>query len=230
VKAILGIDLTATERRASACAVLDAAAQVLDLRLCQTDNDLLALAEEYRPEVVAIDAPLSLPAGLHCLEETCPCQPTSPHKGRACEQALARLGIGCYFTTKRSLIKAMVYRGMGLLAELRQRGLAVIEIYPFATKVRLFGRLLGKATLAGREALWARLRPLLAGGPALPDDLPSHDLLDALLAAYTGPAVRARPGGGSGRPCRGAALDSAGRHLWPIFGECGKIGPRFRWR
>ncbi len=186
MKAILGIDLTATERRASACAVLDAAARVLDLRLCQTDNDLLTMAEEYRPEVVAIDAPLSLPAGLDCLEETCPCQPTSPHKGRACEQALARLGIGCYFTTKRSLIKAMVYRGMGLLAELRQRGLAVIEIYPFATKVRLFGRLPGKATLAGREALWARLRPLLAGGPALPDDLPSHDLLDALLAAYTG--------------------------------------------
>jgi predicted nuclease with RNAse H fold len=183
---ILGIDLTATEQRPSACAVLDAAARVLDLRLCQTDNDILIMAEEYRPEVVAIDAPLSLPAGLHCLEEPCLCQPTSPHKGRTCERALARLGIGCYFTTKRSLIKMMVYRGIALQAELGRRGLAVIEVYPFATKVRLFGRLTGKATLAGREALWARLRPLLASGPVLPDDLPSHDLLDALLAAYTG--------------------------------------------
>jgi predicted nuclease with RNAse H fold len=183
---ILGIDLTATEQRPSACAALDVAARVLDLRLCQTDNDLLALAEEYRPEVVAIDAPLSLPAGLDCLEETCPCRQTLPHKGRACEQALARLGIGCYFTTKRSLIKTMVYRGIALQVELVRRGLTVIEVYPFATRRRLFGRLPGKATRAGREALWARLRPLLASGPALPEALPSHDVLDALLAAYTG--------------------------------------------
>jgi len=212
---ILGIDLTATERRPSACAVLDETARVLDLRLCQTDDDLLALAEEYRPKVVAVDAPLSLPAGLHCLEETCPCQPTSPHKGRACERALARLGIGCYFTTKRSLIKAMVYRGMALQAELGRRGLAVIEVYPFATKLRLFGRLPGKDTLAGREALWARLRPLLAGGPALPDDLPSHDLLDALLAAYTGLLYVRGRAEALGDPAEGLLWLPGGGECWP---------------
>ena len=212
---ILGLDLTATERRPSACAVLDTAARVLDLRLCRTNNDLLVLAEECRPKVVAIDAPLSLPAGLHCLEETCPCQPTSPHKGRACEQALARLGIGCYFTTKRSLIKPMVYRGMALQAELGRRGLAVIEVYPFASKLRLFGRLTGKATLAGRQALWARLRPLLAGGPALPDDLPSHDLLDALLAAYTGLLYVRGQAEALGDPAEGLLWLPGGGECWP---------------
>jgi len=42
------------------------------------DNDIIALADFYSPEVIAIDAPLSLPLGLCCLEEDCPYQ-KNPH-------------------------------------------------------------------------------------------------------------------------------------------------------
>jgi len=91
-------------------------------------------------ELVAIDAPLSLPNGLCCLEESCSCQPRARVKGRSCERELARLGIPCYFTTKKSIIKAMVYRGIRLRTELEAMGYEVIEVYPYASKVRLFGK------------------------------------------------------------------------------------------
>ena len=90
--------------------------------------------------MIAIDAPLSLPKGLCCLEDICSCQPISEVKGRNCERELAKLGIPCYFTTKKSIIKAMVYRGIRLKTELEAMGYKVIEVYPYASKLRLFGK------------------------------------------------------------------------------------------
>jgi len=121
--------------------------------------------------------------GLDCLEETCPCQPLSPFKGRACERELAKRGIPCYFTTKKSIIKGMVYRGMDLKNRLQAQGHRVIEVYPYATKLRLFPRPIPKKTT--RQGLNYLKRHLASLIPNLPQNL-DHDLCDALLAAYTG--------------------------------------------
>jgi predicted nuclease with RNAse H fold len=182
----IGMDLTTSPKKKTACAVLDAELRLQDRVLLGGDEDIAAFVEAHRPVLVAIDAPLNLPLGLCCLEETCSCQPLSSRKGRQCERELSALGIGCYYTTKRSIIKGMVYRGIRLKADLERRGHSVIEIYPYASKVRLFGPLPRKTTVAGRQALQALLQRLIPSVPSPQEDLLSHDALDALLAAYTG--------------------------------------------
>jgi len=135
--------------------------------------------------VVAIDAPLSLPKGLCCLEESCPCQPRGEVKGRSCERELAKLGIPCYFTTKKSIIKAMVYRGIRLKSELESMGGEVIEVYPYASKVRLFGkRLPPKSKLAGLAFLKQHISHLLPSITPYIDGF-NHDMCDAAIATYT---------------------------------------------
>jgi predicted nuclease with RNAse H fold len=182
----VGLDLTTSPKRRTACAVLDAELRLQDRGLLGDDEEIAAFVEAHRPALVAIDAPLSLPLGLCCLEGTCSCQPLSSRKGRQCERELSALGIGCYYTTKRSIIKGMVCRGIGLKADLEGRGHTVIEIYPYASKVQLFGPLPKKTTVAGRQALQKGLQRLIPSMPSPQEDLLSHDTLDALLAAYTG--------------------------------------------
>ena len=98
---IIGIDLTSSEARASGCAVLDADGSLLHLSSEKTDDDILALARDWRASIVAIDSPLGFPKGMCCLEESCDCRSVHAFKGRACEPELVRRGIPLYFTTKK---------------------------------------------------------------------------------------------------------------------------------
>jgi predicted nuclease with RNAse H fold len=183
---VIGLDLTTSPEKGTAFAVLTKELDIIAEGFVSDDEEIVTLAEEQRPARIAIDAPLSLPRGLCCLEESCPCRPASSGKGRQCERELSALGIGCYYTTKRSIIKGMVYRAIALKDKLEGRGLAVIEVYPYASKVRLFGKLPRKTTVAGRQALQERLRCLIPAIPSPQESFLSHDALDALLAAYTG--------------------------------------------
>jgi predicted nuclease with RNAse H fold len=183
---VIGLDLTTSPARKTAFAILTKEMDIVAEGVVADDEEIITLAEEQRPALVAIDAPLSLPLGLCCLEESCACRPVSSRKGRQCERELSALGIGCYYTTKRSIIKRMVCRAIALKEKLEKRGFDVIEVYPYASKVRLFGRLPRKTTVAGRRALQERLRRLIPAIPSPQESLLSHDILDALLAAYTG--------------------------------------------
>lgn len=181
----LGIDLTSKETRPSACLGLDGDLRLIYAGFLGKDSDILQLVPSYQFELVAIDAPLSLPKGLCCLEESCSCQPNVGLNGRSCERELARRGIPCYFTTKKSIIKDMVKRGIRLKAELESLGCEVIEVNPYASKIRLFGRKIPKKTTSAGLALLkqhiSRLLPSIAphvGGF-------NHDLCDAAIAAYT---------------------------------------------
>ena len=111
--------------------------------------------------------------------------PASPDGLKAAERELFRRGIALYATTKRSIIKAMVYRATGLRRALEEQGHAVIEVYPYASKVRLFGRPIpNKATKAGRQWLRQHLEGLVPGLREHRHPL-GHDQLDAIVAAYT---------------------------------------------
>jgi len=179
---ILGLDLTAGGRPAAAAALAGDLSHH-ELALLDTDEDILAFTRDYGARLVTIDAPLGLPTGQCCLEDACDCRPEQPGSGRECERALSRLGIGCYYTTKRSIIKAMVYRGLRLQDALRANGCGVLEVYPYASKVRLFGKPLpNKHTPAGKAFMQAGLSRLL-GTDIGPLD---HDSTDALLCGYTG--------------------------------------------
>jgi len=181
----LGIDPTCGPQRPSAFAVLGDQGRLHDLGLVGEDDDILALASRWRPRYLAIDAPLSLPEGMCCLEGSCPCAPASPDGIKAAEHALLKEGIGLFRTTKRSIIKAMVYRAIGLRRALEEQGYAVMEVYPYASKVRLFGRPIPKKTTkAGRHWLRRRLESLVPGLREHEGRL-GHDELDAIVAAYT---------------------------------------------
>jgi len=181
----LGIDLTCKEARPSACLGLDGELHLIYSAFLYHDSDILKVVGGYGFKLVAIDAPLGLPKGLCCLEESCPCQPEAEAKGRSCERELARQGIPCYFTTKKSIIKGMVYRGIKLKAELEAMGYEVIEVYPYASKVRLFGKNIpAKATPAGLAFLKQHISLLLPSLVPYLDEF-NHDLCDAVIAAYT---------------------------------------------
>jgi len=184
-----GIDLASMEAKPSACLGLDSTSELVYLGLLTKNIDIVALLSFYSPRVIAIDAPLSLPLGLCCLEEDCPCRPRLPGKNRQCDQELRRQGIPCYPTTKKTFIKDLIYRGIeveaGIGHELKQAG-QVIEVYPFASKVRLFGATMPqKTTKQGISFLRDRLGELL---PTLKpySGMLNHDLCDAAIAAYTG--------------------------------------------
>lgn len=185
VVSYLGIDLTSSPRRPSAYAVLHGDGRLADIGLVREDAELLALTDHWWPRVVAIDAPLSLPRGLCCLEEACPCRPVAPDGLKAAERELFRQGISLYAITKRSIIKAMVYRAIGLRRTLEERGYVVLEVYPYAAKVRLWGKSIPKKTTpAGRQWLRERLEGLVPG-LAKHEGRLGHDQLDAIVGAYT---------------------------------------------
>jgi uncharacterized protein len=178
----VGIDLTAGPRL-TAVAALEENLAINELALLGSNDELLEFARRSHASVVAIDAPLGLPRGMCCLDLECDCQSSVSSSGRECERALSRLGIGCYYTTKRSIIKAMVYRGMRLKAALEADGRTVLEVYPYASKVRLLGRPLPrKSSPEGRQYLAEALGRLLGTEVGSLD----HDRADALFCAYTG--------------------------------------------
>ncbi len=183
----LGIDPTTSESKPSGCAVLDGSAALVYVGRVSTDAEIISLSERWSPEVVAIDSPLFLPRGLCCLDEDCPHRSCKDWNGekRVAERELYRQGIRLYWTTRKTFIKTMIYRSMELRRTLEAQGIPVIEVYPHASKVRLFeSPIPKKTTKAGRQWLRDRLEGLV---PGLPEHgrLLSHDELDAIVAAYT---------------------------------------------
>lgn len=178
---VLGIDL-AGDGRLSGYGLLAPDATLLDLGFVAADDDILALAANAGVALAGIDAPLSLPEGLCCFDLDCACVAVAPDGVRAAERDLRRAGIGCFTTNKRTIIPGLVRRGMRLAPLFESQGIRPLEVYPYGTKLRLFGRPLPrKSTPAGRAWVAERLASLVRGLPA--GDLP-HDLADAVLAAY----------------------------------------------
>lgn len=185
----IGLDLTASARRPTSFAVLDEGRRLVGLGELKSDAELLALVEAYREAWVGVDAPLGLPRGLHCLERACPCASQPDHAFRACEAELRRRGIPCFYTVKGSIIAPMVYRAVRLRRQWEAQGVPVLEVFPYAVKVVLWGR--AAVRQMGRKTTASGLARLRA---ALARELPqvrweawdwSHDRCDALLCAYT---------------------------------------------
>ena len=79
----------------------------------------------------------------------------------------------------------MVYRGIRLKAELEAIGCEVVEVYPYASKVRLFGKNMPpKTTLRGLTFLKQHISRRLPNISSFLDGF-NHDMCDAVIAAYT---------------------------------------------
>ena len=185
--AYLGLDPTSSDSKPSGWAALGDSAELIGVGGAGSDVEIMSLSERWLPKVVAVDSPLFLPKGLDCLDEECPhasCHEWTGEK-RVAEQDLFRQGICLYWTTPKTFIKDMICRSMRLRRALEAKGVRVIEVYPYASKVRLFERPIPKkTTLAGRLWLRERLETVVSGLAEHPPRL-GHDQLDAIVAAYT---------------------------------------------
>lgn len=186
-----GIDPAGSETKASGVALMDGAGERILVARVHTDAEIIAFFRPYLQclRYLGLDGICKLPDGLHpcCVEPQgppCACQQTAPRPGRTAEWALSSLGIGCFYTTKRAFAKSWIARSLCLFTQLTAAGFTVLEIYPYATKRRLFGRHLpNKATRVGRQMLYTSIQGL---GITLEEDhFYNHDELDAVLVAYT---------------------------------------------
>lgn len=183
---ILGVDLRASSKRPSTVVALDGESNVIFFDSFDNDPELHEMVDSCKPDIIAIGAPLGLPGGLCCLETTCSCRFSTPqNKGRQSEIDLARMGISCFFTNKGSIIRNLIYRSIQLNQHLSKMGYRVIEVYPHATKVLLFGDNAPPKNSPGSVTfLKAKLTPLVAGlDPHL--DAMDKNTCDAVLNAYT---------------------------------------------
>jgi uncharacterized protein len=95
------------------------------------DDNIFETVEAAAPRLIAIDAPLALPAGRCCLLNTCVCARTTHF--RVSDYELRRLGIR-FFPITLGPMRQLTQRGMQLKAALEARGITVIETYPGAAQ------------------------------------------------------------------------------------------------
>ena len=184
---VLGIDLRASNTKPSPVAVLNPDSKLTQLVSFYEDIELANMVKHKRPELVAIGAPLNLPSGLCCLEQSCECRFSFPErKGRLLELEMAKLGISCFYTNKGSIIRDLIYRGIRLNHELRSAGYKVIEVYPHATKTLLFGeKVPPKHSRSSVSYMINHLTQLVSGMEHYGHDL-DRNSCDAIINAYTG--------------------------------------------
>ena len=184
---VLGVDLRASRKKPSSVAILDSQSHLTELGSFYEDIELMKLVDDLRPDLVAIGAPLNLPSGFCCLDQSCDCRFSVPdRKGRLLELELAKMGINCFYTNKGSIIRELIYRGILLSQNLRDAGYNVIEVYPHATKMLLFGdKVPPKNSAVSVSYMIGHLTPLVSGMEKHADDL-DRNSCDAIINAYTG--------------------------------------------
>jgi len=126
---ILGLDLAGSPRRPTGFCVLRG--RRVHVGHLYGDEDILATVAGAAPQLVAIDAPLALPAGRCCLSNACACAGTTHF--RVSDYELRRLGIR-FFPMTLGPMRQLTQRGMQLKVALEARGIRVIETYPGAAQ------------------------------------------------------------------------------------------------
>ena len=122
---VVGLDLAGVETRPSGFCVLDG----LKVETCvfYADKEIIQKIEELKPEVIAIDAPLSLPPGRKSIEEK-----TDIHL-RECDKELLKRRIK-FFPITLGPMRKLTERGIKLKKILKNKGFRVIEVYPGGTQ------------------------------------------------------------------------------------------------
>lgn len=123
---VVGVDLAGSPKRNTGICLLRGMTAASFATL-HTDEEILAFIDGARPDLVAIDAPLSLPPGRRSIEER-----TGEHF-RSCDRELLKRGIR-FFPITLGPMRALTTRGIGLKETLLRRGYEVIEIYPGAAQ------------------------------------------------------------------------------------------------
>ena len=168
---IVGIDLAGSEKRNTGICILN---EKLEAKcfIVHKDEEILEMAERFKPDLIAIDAPLSLPKGRKSLEKK------EKVHFRECDRKLLELGIK-FFPITLGPMRTLTKRGIKLRKLLEKMGYRVIEVYPGATQDIL--------KIPRKNVSLSGLRNGLNKlGIKIENRNVSHDELDAITAAYTG--------------------------------------------
>jgi len=118
---VVGLDLAGVESRPTGLCILKGL--MAETFLAYTNEEIMRKTLESKPKVVAIDAPLSLPAGRKSIE-----QRTSVHL-RECDKELLKRGIK-FFPVTLGPMRKLTSRGIFLRRILESKHFKVIEVYP----------------------------------------------------------------------------------------------------
>ena len=162
--------------------------------MLHSDPELRQLVRSVRPDLVVIDAPLSLPRGRRTIEDR-----SGPHL-RACDRELLHLKLP-FFPLTLGPMRMLTVRGMRLADYLARQGIPVVEGYPGGSQD--LWRIPRKN--AGASVLQRGLRTLGLGGD-LDHRTLTHDELDAVTIAWVGWKHLRGEGALIGDPAEGVML------------------------
>src|SRR3989337_2790785 len=167
---IVGLDLAGVETRPTGICILNGTKA--ETSLVYTDDDILTKTTQNDPAIVAIDAPLSLPAGRTSIEER-----TNIHL-RECDKELLERGIR-FFPITLGPMRKLTSRGISMRKKLEANHIKVIEVYPGGAQ-----DILGiPRKQQGLEKLKSGLEKL--GIKGLNNQMSDHEL-DAVTCALVG--------------------------------------------
>jgi len=167
---VVGVDLAGSPRRPTGVCVLRGLRAETQVLL--SDEEILDLIATARPDLVPIDAPLSLPKGRKTIHDR------SGEHFRECDRELQRRRIR-FFPMTLGPMRMLTDRGLALKAEIEAMGYGTVECFPGAAQ-DVWGIPRQHRDLEGLRAGLRRL-----GVRELPDAATS-DELDAVTAALVG--------------------------------------------
>lgn len=166
----VGLDLAGVPSRPSGFCILEN--MKVEASVVYEDAEIIKRIEEVNPSIVAIDAPLSLPAGRKSIEER------SDIHLRECDRELLRRGIR-FFPITLGPMRTLTQRGIELKKSLENKNFRVIEVYPGGAQ-----DVLGiPRKQKGLEKLRRGLQKLHIRGIT---ETMTADELDAVTCAYVG--------------------------------------------
>jgi predicted nuclease with RNAse H fold len=118
---VVGVDLAGSPRRPTGVCILRGVRA--RTRIALTDQEILDTIAQAGPDLVPIDAPLSLPAGRTTIQDR-----SGPHF-RECDLELRRRGIR-FFPVTLGPMRMLTERGLALKARIEEMGYRAVECYP----------------------------------------------------------------------------------------------------
>jgi hypothetical protein len=167
---VLGVDLAgAPHRPTGMCLLQGLRAKTF---LSYSDSEIIECVEDEKPDLIAIDAPLTLPPGRETIEDR------NGEHYRICDMELRRRKIP-FFPITLGPMRMLTVRGIELRGEFEKRGFRAVEMYPGGAQ-DIWGIPRARRDLTG---LRRGLQDL--GIKGLKKDISDHEL-DATTGALVG--------------------------------------------
>jgi predicted nuclease with RNAse H fold len=140
--------------------------------LCFSETEILECAEEEKPSLITVDAPLNLPPGRKSIDDR------NDEHYRLCDLELRKRKIP-FFPITLGPMRLLTVRGIELRGKLEDRGFCVVEMYPGGAQD------IWKIPRARRDLPGLRRGLQRLGIKGLKKDISNHEL-DAATGAFVG--------------------------------------------